>query len=241
MKSFKKIFILLLAASIGFVACQKDNTLHYGDITMGNVIDGKFISDQGITFNIQEQTCSGILDTLKRAIVTCDILSKTGQNEYNIRLNAFSNVLTKAPVDSLSVNDSTILVEDPIGVGKMWYAGGYLNMQIAIPFKPSSGIAHMVNLVLNNDQSSNDTYRFTLKHNAFGEVMTENDMDFVIGQTYVSFPIANIIDGNKAKIQVGWKSTNTMDLKIENNLVEYNWERAGYDHTTKAMTSPFTR
>ena len=55
--------IIALAA----VSCSKDDTIRYNNATMGNIVDGRFVSDQGNIFNVMEQNCSGKLDTMKRA------------------------------------------------------------------------------------------------------------------------------------------------------------------------------
>ena len=63
--------IILAAAAVSFAAasCHKDDTLRYNNVTMGNVVAGTFISDQGNAFNVVEQTCQGRLDTMKRVIL----------------------------------------------------------------------------------------------------------------------------------------------------------------------------
>ena len=56
MKIFKRIIFYIIAGVILFniVSCKKDETLRYGNVTMGNRVNGKFISDQGNTFNLVE-------------------------------------------------------------------------------------------------------------------------------------------------------------------------------------------
>lgn len=69
------MIIAACAAAFSAVSCTKDNTIRYNNATMGNIVNGTFISDQGNTFTIVDQTCPGKLDTMKRAFVICDILS----------------------------------------------------------------------------------------------------------------------------------------------------------------------
>ena len=76
------IFIVAGIAALAATSCDKDNTLRYNNFTMGNIVDGKFVSDQGNTFNVVEQTCSGRLDTLERAIILCDILYQEEGGDY---------------------------------------------------------------------------------------------------------------------------------------------------------------
>ena len=48
------IFIVAGIAALAATSCDKDNTLRYNNFTMGNIVDGKFVSDQGNTFNVVE-------------------------------------------------------------------------------------------------------------------------------------------------------------------------------------------
>ena len=243
MSSFKTIISVFIALCL--LSCQKDGTINYGNVTMGNFSEGKFISDQGITYDIVEQTCPGTTDTLERAMILCDILSKTGDNRYDIRLNAFDAIFTKHTVDSTGVTNSDILVEDPLNVGEIWYAGGYLNLYIYIPFKEGSEQAHLINLVRNDRKSTAENYIFTLKHNAFGELITAEDTDFVLGGTYVSFPIANIIKEDKTQLTLCWTSNEEIEgmwsSETKRNTITLEWERVGYEHRLKQNPAPSYR
>lgn len=232
MKSSIKFILALIALT--FISCQKDDTIYYNNVTMGNFLNGKFISDQGLTYDIIEQTCQGTADTLTRAMISCDILSKTEENRYDIRLNAFEGIFTKSTVDSTAVSDSSIFVENPLNIGEIWYSGGYLNLFIYIPMKAGSRQAHLINLVRKDDVASAEGYEFTLKHNAFGEVITADDTNFVLGSTYVSFPIANVLQVDKTNITIRWTSNVETDGKwsaeTKRNSLTLEWERGGYEH-----------
>ena len=124
-------YILSVISALCICSCAMDNTLQYNNVTMGNFVDGKFISDQGLTFNIVDRTCSESIDTLKRAMISCDILSRAGNEGYDVRLTGVDAIFTKNPVDSTSVvNDTDIMVENPLNIGEMWYSAGYLNLLI---------------------------------------------------------------------------------------------------------------
>ena len=235
MKTFRKIFFAALLSMICLAACQKDDTLRYSNVTMGNITGGVFISDQGNRFDIKEQTCPGILDTMKRVIVTCDVLTQTGESTYDIRLNGFASVFTKAPVDSTSVTDADIFVEDPLMVHEMWCSGGYINMYIFLPVKVGSRTAHLINLVRNDKDAAPGTYEFTLKHNAFGEVPTADGSGYTIGGTYVSFPVAGLFAEDKADIVIHWNSgkedKEDSDAEDKRNSLIYKWEKGGFEHS----------
>ena len=122
MTTFRKaIFYMITALAVSFnTSCKKDNTLQYNNATMGNIVDGRFISDQGNIFNIVDQQCSGQLDTMKRAFVVCDVLNKTAggaENEYDVRLNGIATVLAKNIVHSEEITDE-MQVQDPIHIGR---------------------------------------------------------------------------------------------------------------------------
>ena len=69
----KKIFGLATVIFLFATAsCQMDDTLYYNNLTMGNVVEGRFVSDQGNTFNIVEQICGGQLFLMKLMCIFCD-------------------------------------------------------------------------------------------------------------------------------------------------------------------------
>ena len=214
-----------------------DNTLQYSNVTMGNFVEGKFISDQGLTFNIVEKTFSKSIDTLKRAMISCDILSRSADGDYSVRLTGAEAIFTKNPVDSTSVmNDTEIMTENPLTIGEMWYSAGYLNMLISIPIKENSNKSHLINLVRNDEESDAGTYKFTFKHNAYGEVISANDNDFVIAGTYVSFPIVQLFKENEQKVQIilNWTSNEekggNWNAETKKNTISLEVKRGGYEH-----------
>lgn len=241
MKSLKKIFSFA-AIVICMVACQKDDTLQYYNAIIGNFSEGGFISDQGLKLNITERNCQEVADSIVRAIIVCDILAKTGEGEYDIRLHDVSRVFTKAPVDSTEVTDSAIFVENPLSVGEMWYSGGYINMYIYIPMKPGSTRAHLINLVRNDGLEEEGVYEFVLKHNAYGEVMSIMDQDFVLGGAYVSFPVSGIFTSDKAQIRIKWTAHKEEEgkwgIETEHNTLVYEWEKGGYEHQSGNTPRP---
>ena len=214
-----------------------DNTLQYSNVTMGNFVDGKFISDQGLTFNIVDKTCSESIDTLKRAMISCDILSRAADEGYDVRLTGVDAIFTKNPVDSTSVmNDTEIMAENPLNIGEMWYSAGYLNLLIYIPIKENSSTPHLINLVRNDGKADAGVYQFTFKHNAFGEVITAGNNDFIIAGTYVSFPISQLFKEDEKKVQIilNWTSNEEKEgnwtPETKKNTISLEVERTGFEH-----------
>lgn len=242
MKTIKTNFLLILSAILTFsaVSCQDDQVLYYNNMTMGNIVNGQFISDQGNKFNVVDQTCVGKLDTMDRAIMICDVLNVTkgAENEYDIRLNQLASVLSKAPV---ALEDATgdIAAKDPIHISEFWYSGGYLNFFIQVLRNPEiKNSKHLINLAYNiNDDG---TYTLELRHNAFGDVY-EAGKNFSLGGGYVSFPISSLINSDSAKLIIKWnwyESTGYyLTGKEKEYTLEYEWRRTGYEQVPQLYTS----
>ena len=174
-----RIFIGILAAAtlLLSVSCKKDETLYYGNVTMGNFVGDKFISDQGNEFTIVEnQTGEEIKDT-KRAIMQCDVLQKTAgtKNGYDVRVSYVGNVLTKEPLTFAEAgSDPEKTIEDPILVDQAWISGGYLNLyvmfEVQVNPKPEES-KHMINLVYDPSSIGTGKITFALRHNAYGETL----------------------------------------------------------------------
>lgn len=241
----KRIIILIIAA-IAAVSCDKDNTLRYNNFAIGNVVNGRFVSDLGNTFNVVEQTCKGRLDTLERAIVLCDVLYQEEGGDYAIRLNNMQKVLTKSPINSSETTDENILTYDPLILSELWLSGGYINMRITIPVKFESTQPHLINLMLDEAALEQGTYSFTILHNAGGEVLkTEgSNNDMYLANAYVSFPITSIIKEDSAVIKMAWKaykinsqfivSSETVDNTYEINYTKGTFEQAPVSKTISA-------
>ena len=217
MKKFIQITACLVAALAmvsGLASCEKDNTLQYNNGTMGNIVDGKFISDQGNVFNIVDQTCDGDLTEMTRAFVVCDVLNKTvggADNEYDVRLNGIAYVLDK---DIVYCDNTTeeMLVQDPVHVEYAWVSGGYINLYIMFPIKVGSDTKHLINLVHEGfmidpetKEEISGTYRFSLRHNAFEDkIAPPQTTGYVLSGGYVSFPLSNYILADEADFTIEW-------------------------------------
>jgi hypothetical protein len=217
---------LAAAFTIAFTAsCEEDTTLRYGNVTMGDMVDGTFISDQGNIFNIVEQTCPGNITEHDRALIICDVLQKTAESTYDIRLHRIDRVLVKECVAQDAANEE-MAVEDPVEIYEAWCAGGYLNMYIVFYVNRNQPTSHMINLVY--DVDGNGEYTFTLRHNAFGDVLSESNTDMILGGAYVSFPLTELM-GDSAKFNLKWKwystdGSNLAETKYYN--AELGWTKA---------------
>lgn len=239
--------ILSLAAGIlavVSVSCQKDDTLYYNNLTMGNIVDGRFVSDQGNIFNIVDQTCEGKIEEMERAIVLCDVLNETNgaEKEYDVRLTDLRSVLEKSPVHVSEAVSEDIAAADPVNIEELWYSGGYLNMLISFYAVSESQTKHLINLVYDKDEEG--TYVFHLRHNAFGEVASmENLNKMRLVGAYVSFPLRDAVAENEAKFAIKWdwykRSVVTgygwdVNTKEEYDF-EYEWKRTGFEQVPKVQ------
>ncbi len=202
----KGFIISLTAAVIGFIAtsCAKeDSTLRYNNATMGNVVDGTFISDQGNVFNIVEQTCTGDLKSHKRAFVVCDVLNKVEgtENEYDVKLNYIASVLVKEAIPVSSIPNIETYMNDPLVLHDIWFSSGYMNIYISLPVKHTGGKTHEINLI---HEQKDGLYKFSIRHNAEGEILkdTGDNSDLIIAYAYASFPISSIIKEDNAKLEI---------------------------------------
>lgn len=211
MKKTAKAIIAIAAGiiTLAAVSCTKDDTIRYNNATMGNVVNGKFTSDQGNIFTIVDQTCPGKLDTMKRVFVICDILSqKAGtDNEYEVRMNYISTVLTKDAILTSSLTEGEELVNDPIVLQSYWVSGGYLNIYFAVPVVSDSKVKHYINFEYDDTKQSDGTYTFHIRHDGTGEVFNEsNDSKIALAYAYASVPVAQIIKEDNARIILNWLS-----------------------------------
>ena len=232
-----------LIASITLVSCRKDDTICYNNVTMGNIDGQTIVSDQGNTFDIVETPFEINLGDFEygRVMLACDVLKQTEDKRYDIRLHGITSVLTKDAVKASTITDpsSELAVEDAIIIRDLWYGGGYLNLLIEFAQKKDSGTKHLINLI---HDDTTEGYTFILRHNAYGEVPSEQEA-YISSMGYVSFPISELIEGDEAEMTIRWKShkfleNGEFDLYESQECSEpVKWKRVGYEHP-KATTAP---
>lgn len=241
-----RTIIGMAAAIIALTSCAKDDTLRRFNVTMCNMTDGRLTSDQGNIFNIVEQTCPGKVDTMHRVLVNCDILRQTEgtTNEYDIRLNQLFSVLTKEAVTASSNPSDATMGNDPIHLEDLWVSGGYINMSIIIPIKTGSVQKHLINLLFSDDETKDNTFKFTIRHNAYGEVLGADNSDKMLVRQYVSFPVSKLIGQDSAIIELHWKrykaipgglSSETEDTMITRGYLKSEFEQAPSNITARSI------
>jgi hypothetical protein len=241
----RKILLSLFIIS-ALAACKKDETLRYNNVTMGNIHGEEIISDQGNTFVITESLFSVDLNefTSERVMLSCDVLRETAEKTYDIRLTGITSVLTKnIKTFEETTAEEDLTADDPVIIRDLWYAGGYLNMSIEIAQKKGSETPHYINLVHDILAAEDGKYTFILRHNAQGEVPSEEDREFSTGSGYVSFPIANFIKEDAAEIVLVWNSHKFMGsghslIQTERLKHEAKWERIGFEQNPSKSSKP---
>ena len=238
----KLTYIAAALMCIAAVSCKKDTTIQYNNMTMGNVTDGRFVSDQGHLFNVVEQDKSITKDISKmnRAYILCDILNKTTgglDNEYDIRLNAMAEVRTKEILALGTEIEEEKLKEDPIHIEYLWFSGGYINLYIIFPMKNNSETLHQVNLV---QKETENGYLFRLTHNSYGENLEEGKSEeYVMAGGYISFPINALIKEETAHIRLEWtwyKTTGTiLSQEKDERYAEGDYTKGGFEHMPKEL------
>lgn len=234
----KKTLIIIFAALAALTSCKQDDTLQYNNITMGNVVNGTFTSDNGNIFNVVEKTCTENLESMTRAIIACDILRKVDgtDNVYDIRLNQAASVLTKAPVKKTVADaDEEMSVNDPITMDSAWISGGYVNMYAIVEVKTLASMQkHLVNLVLDEKESESGKYVFYLRHNSYGESVSHNATGISLAGNYVSFPINDLIKEDSADITIKWKWYKSAGDGWSSETQEYSYNlsytKGGFEH-----------
>ena len=116
---------------------------------------------------------------------------------FNIKLNVIIKVLTKTPLtlSVLTPEQITAIGDDPVNLKEAWFGRGYLNITFEL-FRNDPSIAHFINLVYDDGESTDDKMVFELRHNAY------NDLASVYSFGRASFDITELIPDDKSEINV---------------------------------------
>lgn len=181
-------------------------------ISMGVVDDeGKIQTDKGNILIPDGRSVEHELSAGERVFLNCHILEEENKNTFRVRVNNYYQLLTKDFIHSSETDEQT-LGDNPVNVEQAWFGGGYLNMRIALKHNPSTNIPHSVNLVYDETESTADTARFVLYHNACGD--TEKT---VTGKAHASFKLEELLDNEQSKIYVvlKWRWYNHRGVIVE--------------------------
>lgn len=203
----KRTISILTAAAVAAlsaVSCLPDKEYMFSDTGMCTPIAiNRLRTDSGSIYNVTENsTGTGISDTLKRVMISCDVTSQVPgtSNEYNIR------IIDWAPADCreaiyASSEEAATAGDDGLNIVQAWVSGGHLNTFSNFAVLYDSETEHDVNLVYDDFRSNSDTLYFKMHQDGRGESPQNEEYDiprFAIVGCYSSFPISSIIDGTTA-------------------------------------------
>ena len=236
MKSFVSKVLFAAITALLLISCLPNRDVLFTDTGMCTILGrDRLQTDSGNIYNIVENDSGSLIpDTLKRIMVSCDVLSAVSgkSNEYDIRVIDFRGALYKEPVIASSIPLDTLGI-DGINVIQAWVSGGYFNSFLNITMKRNSETAHDINLLFDDFKSNADTLYFKMRHNAHGESLDnpeENLNDLVFAGVYASFPLNNIlpVGGKYPIVHLEWdwyvdesssgsreKSTRSGNIKVE--------------------------
>lgn len=197
-------------------SCLKDpGYIVLNEQTTGDLIEGRFLSDQGLWYDIAEQTCEGRLADCERAIIICDILRESTKNEpaYDIRLKKFVSVGLPEVVKTTEGEQ-----EDPVLVDLSWVSGRYLNLRVIYHTVAKSTANHSFKVALVKKPSGTEPLVVRVLHDADGEYLGADNIkeeDLQQAVAFISIPIVEYYEDLK-------------DYTIYYE-VEYLWHKTGDD------------
>lgn len=208
MSRVSKFVLFALLSAVGLTSCLDDDKhewLHMKECwgtVIGTQNEFKIVTDLGNTLMVVENGDPSFqVEDSMRVVANFTELEQKGENVYDIRINAMRQLLTKDPLYSSQLNEQQVdsVGYDPIEMLYAWFGGPYLNIEFGAYFSDMQK-AHMLNLVVDEERSTDERVYVTLTHNAFG------DARMYRGYGRVSFNIADLLPEGKDQIVVvlGW-------------------------------------
>ena len=111
----------------------------------------------------------------------------------------------------------------------------------------TSKTKHLVNLVIEDRDSENSKYTFSLRHNSFGESLIyelEDEKKIEWAGAFVSFPLTEIITDDSAEITIKWEwyknAGDGWSTETQENSYNISYTKGGYEHVPAVLTSKTT-
>ncbi|MFQ8806879.1 MAG: hypothetical protein ACLR8Y_19705 [Alistipes indistinctus] len=108
----------------------------------------------------------------------------------------------------------TALGNDPIDVEDAWFGGNYLNVNFFV-FRFDPSLAHFINLLVDEQNSTADNVVVILKHNAYGDPATS----LAFGR--VSFDISGLVPAGQKSVKITLKWTNYNNVERSDSGIFY--------------------
>lgn len=111
----------------------------------------------------------------------------------------------------------------------------------------TSKTKHLVNLVIEDTDSENGKFTFSLRHNSFGESLIyelEDEKQIELAGAFVSFPLTEIITDDSAEITVKWNwykdPTPNSNSEIQEVSGRITYTKGGFEQAPVTLPSKAT-
>lgn len=223
----KKFLILFVAALIGMSACNvnsEDGFIIYNDTELCSVVDGKIVTDNGLTYEIIENLTDAKLEEYNRAIIVCDILKLNEDGSYQIKLKSITKIQIKDYIDAASLPDGIIPTGLPVSPQSIWFSGGYLNIGFSFYIKEGSSTAHSIDLIAKRPTQDGEALTLYLRHSAEGETGDNiNYGEYTLVGSYISFKADDLFPINTTTdMEVKWNWFRDNGDPDSSDIVEFS-------------------
>ncbi len=223
----KKFLILFAVALIGMSACNvdpKDEFIIYNDTELCSIVDGKIITDNGLTYEIVENNTEANLAEYNRAVIVCDILKLNEDGSYQINLKSITKIQIKDYTDASTLPEGVIPTGYPVSPQSIWFSGGYLNVGFSFYLKVNSSTVHNIDIIAKRPSEEGDVLTLYLRHSAEGEPEGKIDYDqYTLVGSYISFKADDLFPTNSTTdIEVKWNWFSNPDSPESSDIIEFS-------------------
>lgn len=192
-----KKFILLLAAVLCLVSCDKFNKEYFPVNEIISIDNGTFVNDNGVKYHITNISDLSSLKNQKRIFVegrACFPEDASLGYDYELEISTYYEVKIQDAVKASSSEEG--FGDSPVAVMLGWFANGYINLRTIVSYQKAAGYHGSINLVFDDAKSTDSELFFKLVNAQDGETwedpeMTEGDIEF--GASYYSFKYLSLI------------------------------------------------
>ena len=193
-----KKFIAVLASLLCLAGCNKQGADWVTISEIVNVQGPVLINDAGVRYSVSNSSMLAQIQQLQRVYVTGQIEpASSAQYDYILYLNEFVAVDVLECVKQSEATEETGLGDDPANLAACWIDGGYINAIVTFSFRSSTGYLGLLNLVYDDQRSTQDHLYFTVSNNQDGktwENMEVSEADLAFGSAVYSFPYTSLLD-----------------------------------------------
>lgn len=204
MKTFQKVLALLIAAACVFAqSCDMKNTINItNNRTYGNAYDGKFLSDEGLQYNILNPEAFPDVLTDERSFLICNITAiENGVAEVSI-----TGAHKSAVLQPVHVTKADTLNYIPLSLAQCWFAGGYLNFVVN---HRALSAEHPINVEVGllDSLCSTSKLHYELRLTDDSDSVVPYGDDAFKASTFISVPVyEELKDIRVADISIQWTS-----------------------------------